>query len=59
LVPKLRRRGLRSRISNSALRYRDPQRRPRGLVRYRGPRLRRQAHRRSGRTLARHRDFRR
>ncbi len=53
LVPKLRLPDLLSRISNSALRYRDPLVRPRGLVRYRGPRPGPQPHRRLGRILAR------
>jgi hypothetical protein len=59
LVLKLRRPDLRSRISNSALRYRDPLLHPRGLVLYRAPRLRRQPHRWPGRILARRRGSRR
>jgi hypothetical protein len=51
LVPKPRRPDLLSRISNSALRYRDPLRHPRGLVPYRGPQLRHPDHRRRARIL--------
>jgi len=59
LAPKLRRPGLLSRISNSALRYRDPPRRLRGLVRYRVPWPGHQPRRRLARILVRRRDFRR
>lgn len=59
LVPKLRRPDLLSRISNSALRYRDPRRRHRGLVPYRVPRLRCRPHRRLRRILDRRQGSRR
>ena len=55
-VPKLRPPDLLSRISNSALRYRDPLLHPKGLVPCRGPRL--PLHLRSGRILAHRRDSR-
>jgi hypothetical protein len=56
LVPKLRRPDLLSRISNSALRYRDRRRHPKGLVPYRGPRPGHQPHRLRGRIPVRRRD---
>ena len=59
LVPTLRRLDLLSRIYSSALRYRDPLLHPRGLVPYRGPRLRRQPGCQLGRILLRHRGSRR